>query len=158
MTKKKNAAPEGEENLQNPEQPQSELEALNEKYLRVLAEYDNYRKRSQKEHGALYAETQAATIAMFLPILDNLELAAAQNCGDEDFKKGVELILKQFQDVLEKFGVCEIENETFDPEVHNAVMHVEHETLPENAISQVLRKGYKLGDRVIRHTMVQVAN
>lgn len=139
---------------------EAEIRELNDKYIRVLAEYDNYRKRSQKERDGIYADAQAATVAQLLPVLDNLDLAEGQTCSDEEYKKGVELITKQFREMLEKLGVTEIPaaGQPFDPNLHNAVLHVEDEDLPENTISMVMRKGYIMGERVIRHAMVQVAN
>lgn len=139
---------------------QAQYQQLNDKYLRTLAEYDNYRKRSQKEREGVFGDAQAMTAGLLLPVLDNLDLALQQPCADEEYKKGVELIVKQFRDILEKMGVTEIpaQGQPFDPRYHDAVMHVEQEDLPENTVSQVLRKGYQLGDRVIRCAMVQVAN
>ena len=139
---------------------QAQYQQLNDKYLRTLAEYDNYRKRSQKEREGVFGDAQALTAGQLLPVLDNLDLALQQPCADEEYKKGVELIVKQFRDILEKMGVTEIpaQGQPFDPRYHDAVMHVEQEDLPENTVSQVLRKGYQLGDRVIRCAMVQVAN
>lgn len=160
MTKKKNA-PQDDENIDAVAAEADlaqELADQNDKYLRVLAEYDNYRKRSQKEREGIYADAQCSTINTFLQILDNLERAEVQPCKDEEYKKGIDLILKQFHELLQKFNVTEIETEMFDPELHNAIMHVEDESLPENAIAQVLCKGYKMGERVLRHAMVQVAN
>lgn len=139
---------------------QAQYQQLNDKYLRTLAEYDNYRKRSQKEREGVFGDAQALTAGQLLPVLDNLDLALQQPCADEEYKKGVELIAKQFREILEKMGVKEIpaQGQPFDPRYHDAVMHVEQEDLPENTVSQVLRKGYQLGDRVIRCAMVQVAN
>ena len=139
---------------------QAQYQQLNDKYLRTLAEYDNYRKRSQKEREGVFGDAQALTAGLLLPVLDNLDLALQQPCADEEYKKGVELIVKQFRDILEKMGVTEIpaQGQPFGPRYHDAVMHVEQEDLPENTVSQVLRKGYQLGDRVIRCAMVQVAN
>lgn len=139
---------------------QAQYQQLNDKYLRTLAEYDNYRKRSQKERESVFGDAQALTAGQLLPVLDNLDLALQQPCADEEYKKGVELIVKQFREILEKMGVKEIpaQGQPFDPRYHDAVMHVEQEDLPENTVSQVLRKGYQLGDRVIRCAMVQVAN
>lgn len=139
---------------------QAQYQQLNDKYLRVLAEYDNYRKRSQKEREGIFGDAQAMTAGLLLPVLDNLDLALQQPCADEEYKKGVELIAKQFRDILEKMGVTEIpaQGQPFDPHYHDAVMHIEQQDLPENTVAQVLRKGYQLGDRVIRCAMVQVAN
>ena len=156
-------APEQEEPAERPDplaESQAQYQQLNDKYLRTLAEYDNYRKRSQKEREGVFGDAQAMTAGLLLPVLDNLDLALQQPCADEEYKKGVELIAKQFREILEKMGVTEIpaQGQPFDPRYHDAVMHVEQEELPENTVSQVLRKGYQLGDRVIRCAMVQVAN
>lgn len=139
---------------------EAEIKELNDKYIRVLAEYDNYRKRSQKERDGIYADAQAATVAQLLPVLDNLDLAESQSCGDEEYKKGVDMIAKQFREMLGKLGVTEIPavGQPFDPNLHDAVLHVEDQDLPENTVSMVMRKGYIMGERVIRHAMVQVAN
>lgn len=154
------AAPEGAECQAEAPAPKDEMKELNDKYLRVLAEYDNYRKRSQKERESLYGDAQAAAVAQLLPVLDNLYLASQQKCADEEFKKGVDLIIKQFNETLEKMGVQEIEaqGKPFDPNLHDAVMHVENDDLPENTVAGVMRRGYVMGERVIRHAMVQVAN
>lgn len=153
----------GQEAAEQPDplaESQAQYQQLNDKYLRTLAEYDNYRKRSQKEREGVFGDAQAMTAGLLLPVLDNLDLALQQPCADEEYKKGVELIVKQFREILEKMGVKEIpaQGQPFDPRYHDAVMHVEQEDLPENTVSQVLRKGYQLGDRVIRCAMVQVAN
>ena len=137
-----------------------QLEKLNEKYLRLLAEYDNFRKRTGKERDEIYPAATANAVAKFLPVLDNFQRAAAFPHPDNDFGKGFALILKTFEEVLAGLGVEEIGTvgETFDPALHNAVMHIEDETLGENVVSQVLQKGYKIGDRIIRYAMVQTAN
>ena len=133
---------------------------LNDKFLRICAEYDNFRKRSQKEKDALYGDIKANTVTQFLPVYDNLERALKQNTEDEAYKKGVEMIMTQFCTTLEKLGVTEIEclGEKFDPTMHNAVMHVDDEEKGENEIVEVFQKGFKLGDKVIRFAMVKVAN
>ena len=133
---------------------------LNDKFLRICAEYDNFRKRSQKEKDALYGDIKANTVTQFLPVYDNLERALKQNTEDEAYKKGVEMIMTQFCSTLEKLGVTEIEclGEKFDPTMHNAVMHVDDEEKGENEIVEVFQKGFKLGDKVIRFAMVKVAN
>lgn len=136
-----------------------ETEELNEKYLRMLAEYDNFRKRSAKEREGIYADAYADALTSILPVLDNLERADA--CKESDaLAKGLELTLKSFRDTLAKMGVEEIEAEgkPFDPNFHNAVMHVEDESFGESEIVEVLMKGYKKGDKVIRYAMVKVAN
>jgi molecular chaperone GrpE len=132
-----------------------------DQFLRTAAEYDNYRKRSEREKAAVYADATAAAILEILPVEDNLERALAQKeCTVEDLRKGVEMVQAQMKACLEKLGVSEMgaEGETFDPAFHNAVMHLEDESLGENVIVQVFQKGYKLGDKVVRHAMVQVAN
>lgn len=131
-----------------------------EKYLRLCAEYDNFRKRSQKERESLYADIKADTLLKFLPVYDNLERALAQSTADEAYRKGVEMIMTQFNTTLEKLGITEIEalGKTFDPNMHNAVMHVEDENFGENEVVEVFQKGFKLNDKVIRFAMVKVAN
>ena len=129
-------------------------------YLRLLAEYDNYRKRSQKEKDNLYADVRADVVTKFLPVYDNLVRALAQATEDEAFRKGVEMIMTQFEQTLEKLGVTKIESlgQTFDPNRHNAVMHVEDSEKGENEIVEVFQEGFRLGDKVIRFAMVKVAN
>jgi len=136
------------------------LKDLNDRYLRLLAEYDNFRKRSQKEREAAYTDTVCQVLADLLPVLDNLERAMEAPTQDEAYKKGVEMTLKQFQDALSKLGVSEIDalGRPFDPALHNAVMHVEDGRCGENAVAEVFQKGYARCDRVIRHAMVKVAN
>ena len=130
-----------------------------EKYLRLCAEYDNFRKRSQKERESLYTDIKADTLLKFLPVYDNLERALAQSTADEAYRKGVEMIMTQFNTTLEKLGITEIEalGKTFDPNMHNAVMHVEDENFGENEVVEVFQKGFKLNDKVIRFAMVKVA-
>ena len=131
-----------------------------EKYLRLLAEYDNFRKRSAKERENIYTDVRMDTVTKFLPVYDNLKRALATETADEAFKKGVEMTFNQLGDVFKKLGVEEIEAEgqTFDPTLHNAVMHVDDDAYGENVIVQELEKGFKLGDKVIRFSMVKVAN
>ena len=131
-----------------------------EKYLRLCAEYDNFRKRSQKERESLYTDIKADTLLKFLPVYDNLERALAQSTADEAYRKGVEMIMTQFNTTLEKLGITEIEalGKTFDPNMHNAVMHIEDENFGENEVVEVFQKGFKLHDKVIRFAMVKVAN
>ena len=139
---------------------EKEKAGLNDKFLRICAEYDNFRKRSQKEKDALYGDIKANTVTQFLPVYDNLERALKQNTEDEAYKKGVEMIMTQFCSTLEKLGVTEIEclGEKFDPTMHNAVMHVDDEEKGENEIVEVFQKGFMLNDKVIRFAMVKVAN
>ena len=139
---------------------EKEQAALNDRYLRLCAEYDNFRKRSQKEKDALYGDIKANTVTSFLPVYDNLERALKQGTEDEAYRKGVEMIMTQFCATMEKLGVTPIDclGEKFDPALHNAVMHVDDEEKGENEIVEVFQKGFKLGDKVIRFAMVKVAN
>lgn len=139
---------------------EGQLAAANDKYLRICAEYDNFRRRSQREKDALYGDIKADTIQKFLPVYDNLERALKQGTEDEAYRKGVEMIMTQFDSTLEKLGVTVIESlgQTFDPALHNAVMHVDDEEKGENEIVEVFQQGFKLGDKVIRFAMVKVAN
>lgn len=132
----------------------------NDKYLRLAAEYDNYRKRTAKEKENTYADARLDTVKPFLEVLDNLDRGLAQFEEGDPHRQGMELICKQFRAVLEKLGVTEIEaaGQPFDPEKHNAVMHVEDENLGENIVAEVFQKGYQLGEKVIRFAMVKVAN
>lgn len=130
---------------------------------RVMADFDNYRKRTVKEKDALYSIISSEIITEFLPVIDNLEKSLATKAEDEAskaWKSGVEMIYRQFSDVLNKLGAEEIKTvgEQFDPNFHDAVMHVEDENVGENVVVEELRKGYKLKDRIIRHSMVKVAN
>ena len=131
-----------------------------DKFLRLAAEYDNYRKRSQKEKESLYTDIRSETVEKFLPVYDNLERALAQETQDAAFKKGVEMTMNQLVSVMEKLGVVSFgaAGEVFDPQLHNAVMHVEDEALGENVIAEVFQKGFKVGDKVVRFAMVKVAN
>lgn len=162
-------APETEENeeytltkeqMEALEQAARQLETTKDQYVRLTAEYDNYRKRTAKEKDALYQDAKADTIKEFLAVYDNLERAADAADNSSGHKKGLEMIFRQYQEILKKLGVTEIEaqGQPFDPERHNAVMHVEDETLGENIIAQVFQAGFMLGDKVIRHAAVQVAN
>ncbi len=140
--------------------PVAEYAALNDKYLRLCAEYDNFRKRSQKEKDSLYADIKAETLKKFLPVYDNLVRALDQSTEDEAYRRGVEMIMNQFNTTMEKLGVTEIESlgQKFDPAFHNAVMHVEDAEKGENEIVEVFQKGFLMGDKVIRFAMVKVAN
>ncbi len=139
---------------------ESQLAENEERYKRMLAEYDNYRKRCAKEREGLYADSFAAAVALFLPVLDNLERAALQQEQAEGERKGAEMIVKQFLEILEKSGVKPMgeKGESFDPLRHNAIQHIEDDSFGENQICEVLLRGYVMGDRVIRHAMVKVAN
>ena len=139
----------------------AEFDAYKEQHLRVLAEYDNFRKRTQSEKASIYNNAVSDTIQAILPIADNIQLALGQeNASADDLKKGVEMIETQIEAVFQKLGITETGKvgETFDPKLHNAVAHIEDENLGENVIAAVYQKGYLLGDRVVRHAMVQVAN
>ena len=133
-----------------------ELEETTDRLKRIVAEFENYKKRSGKEREMLYNSLLADIVSSFLPVIDNLEKAAEAKTEDENYKQGLELVLKQFKDVLAKFGVEEIKTvgETFDPEVHEAVSSVQDDTKGEKEIVQEFRKGYKIGTKVIRHSMV----
>jgi molecular chaperone GrpE len=138
---------------------QLELEEEHDKYIRLAAEYDNYRKRTQKEKEALYTDVKGETIAQLLPVYDNLERALAQNCSDEAFYKGIEMTMAQLMEIFTKLGLSAIPalGEKFDASVHNAVMQVEDTDAEENTVVEELQKGFKLGDKVIRYSMVTVA-
>ncbi len=131
-----------------------------DKYLRLAAEYDNYRKRTAKEKEAAWTEAKAQTVAAFLPVFDNLERALKQETADEAYKKGVEMTMKGLQDALAGLGVEMIPalGEAFDPNRHNAVMHVDDEGAGENTIVEVFQQGFICGDKVIRFSVVKVAN
>lgn len=138
-----------------------QLASVKDQFMRLTAEYDNYRKRTAKEKESIYQDAQIDTIKAFLPVYDNLERAAATEGGeDSPHKKGLEMIFHQYQEILGKLGVTEIPalGETFDPEKHNAVMHIDDENYGENVVAQVFQAGFMLGDRVLRHAIVQVAN
>ena len=139
------------------DESQEAYRECDDKYLRMMAEYDNFRKRSAKEKEGVYTDAYSDCIANLLPILDNLERAGGSD-NLEAVKKGLEMTAKAFADALEKMGVSEVETKTFDPNLHNAVMHVEDESLGESEIIEVFQKGYIKGDRVIRYAMVKVVN
>ena len=172
-TPEKETTPAGEksEKKKTAKKPETELRELkkqlevaekaaaeaNEKYLRMMAEYDNFRKRSAKEKEGVYADAYADCIGNILPILDNLSRAAASE-NYEAVKKGLEMTNKAFEDALSKMGITEIETKTFDPNLHNAVMHIEDDAYGEGEIVEVFQKGYRKGDKIIRYAMVKVAN
>ena len=139
---------------------QQELDELNDRYKRVLAEFENYKKRSGKERETLYNSILSDIVEVFLPIVDNLENAVKAETQDEEYRKGVELVLKQFKDILKAKGVEEIPavGETFDPSLHEAVSSIQDPEKNAQEIVQEYRKGYKIGNKVIRHSMVVVAN
>ncbi len=140
--------------------PKQEYDELEDRYKRILAEFENFKKRSGKEREGLYNTILSDVIEVILPVLDNLENASKIQTEDTEYKKGIELVLKQFKDVLTSKGVTEIKTigETFDPELHEAVSSIQDENLGVQEIAQEYRKGYKIGNRVIRHSMVVVAN
>lgn len=129
----------------------------NDKYLRILAEYDNFRKRTAKERDGIYADAYMDALKNILPIIDNIERITSFT-NDEKLSEGINLIISSMRETLEKMGVTEIEAKIFDPNLHNAVMHVEDESLEEGAIVEVYQKGYKYKDKVLRYAMVKVAN
>ena len=149
---------------QAPEETESEKDRMlaeaADKYLRLAAEYDNYRKRTAKEKDGIWTEAKAQTVAAFLPVYDNLERALKQDTADEAYKKGVELTMKGLQDALTGLGVEVIPalGETFDPNRHSAVMHVDDEEAGENTVVEVFQQGFLCGEKVIRFAMVKVAN
>lgn len=155
-------APETEETV--PEKTEAELlqeklDEANDKYLRMLAEYDNYRRRSQKERENIYSDVRADTVKKLLPVYDNLLRAATQETA-EDARKGMEAILTQFETILSGLGVTAIEavGKKFDPAFHEALLHIEDEKYGEGEIVLELEKGFKLGEKIIRFSKVQVAN
>lgn len=183
--KEEKTAPEAEnenkDNVSNPESEQTDESAktetadvsgeeykkleekckeMTDKYMRVLAEYDNYRKRTLKEKESIYPEAKAVVVEKFLDVLDNLERALQSAQADNPLYEGVSLVKKQMDDVLTALGVEQIaaNGESFDPSLHEAVMHIDDESLGENMIAEEFRKGYRIGDRVVRHSMVKVAN
>lgn len=160
MAEKENIEEKEKDNELKDMVPKQDYEELDDRYKRILAEFENFKKRSSKERDGLYNSILSDVIEVMLPVLDNLENAAKVETQDEEYKKGVELVLKQFQDVLASKGVEEIKTigETFDPELHEAVSSIQDENLGEKEIAQEYRKGYKIGSRVIRHSMVVVAN
>ncbi len=173
MGKKKNETPETEEQeVQTPEEEtvkeeNPEVEAArkaqeqeHEQYLRLAAEYDNFRKRSQREKDAIYQDAVADTAKKFLPVYDNLERALKSETADEAYKKGVEMTMTELKKIMDGLGIASFgaAGEAFDPERHNAVMHIDDEALEENVIAEVFQTGFAMGDKVIRFAMVKVAN
>lgn len=160
--------PAAEEEEKGSEKKEDELEemrrrkydVLNDQYLRTLAEYDNFRKRSQREKEAVYPAAVAKTVEKFLPVVDSFERALSFECADAEFKKGITMIYDSLLATLKDLKVEELGavGEPFDANLHNAVMHIEDASLGENVISAVLQKGYRIGERVIRYAMVTVAN
>lgn len=161
--------PEAEETVEAEEAPteltaveklQQELAEVTEKNLRLMAEYDNYRKRTSREKDAIYPEAVANTIRQILPVIDNFSRAVMATTNDESYKKGVEMTYQSLLSVLEKLGVEEFGNvgEDFDPNIHNAVMICEDGELPKDSIAEVFQKGYRMGDRILRVAMVKVVS
>lgn len=142
------------------ENQKSELEEKDDRLKRLMAEFENYKKRSSKERENLYNSIVGDIILSILPVLDNLEKAASVKTDDDNYKQGVELVLKQLREVLKQNGVTEIESvgKTFNPELHEAITSVEDENLGVQEIKEEYRKGYMIGDKVIRHSLVVVAN
>ena len=169
---KEPTAPEAAKQAETPKQPEEpkQPDALeqaraaqaqeHDQFLRLAAEYDNFRKRTQREKDGIYQDAVADTVKKFLPVYDNLERALHHETADEAYKKGVEMTLTELVKILDALGVKPFgeAGETFDPQRHNAVMHIEDETLGENVIAEVFQTGFAHGDKVIRFAMVKVAN
>ncbi|MCI8393589.1 MAG: nucleotide exchange factor GrpE [Clostridia bacterium] len=154
-----------EENMQNEtnqnvDNIQEELDNTTDRLKRLMAEFDNFKKRSAKERDLLYNSVLSDVVCKLLPVIDNLETAVNAETEDANYKQGIDLVLKQYIEVLSSFGVKQIESvgKTFDPELHEAVSMVQDDTLGEKEIKEEYRKGYMIGDKVIRHSMVIVAN
>lgn len=143
------------------EKLEKELADTKDSYMRVLAEYDNFRKRTQKEKESAYNDSKASTLALLLPIIDNFDRAIDNKTDDiEAYRKGIEMTYNQFKEIFNKLDVVSFGEvgEEFNPEIHNAVMTTENSELPENSIAAVFEKGYKMGDRVLRFASVQITN
>ena len=142
------------------EKAREELNKEHDQYLRLAAEYDNFRKRSQREKDGIYQDAVADTAKKFLPVYDNLERALKNDTADEAYKKGVEMTMSELKKILAAMGieVFGAPGDAFDPQRHNAVMHTEDESLGENVIAEVFQNGFAMGDKVIRFAMVKVAN
>ena len=151
---------EPKEKKETKKEVEADLAAEKDKYLRLLAEYDNYRRRSTREREAIYADVRCDTLKKFLPVYDSLSRALAQTPADDPARKGLEGIMNQYNTALNQLGVSEIEavGKPFDANRHNAVMHIDDENYGENVVAQVFQAGFMLGDRVLRHAIVQVAN
>ena len=137
------------------------LQDANDKHLRTLAEYDNYRKRSVREKEQAYADSKAAVLTELLPVLDNFERAAGnKDAAPADYQKGVDMIFNQFTEIFKKLGVESYgeAGDTFDPNIHSAVMHTEEDGAPENSVTDVFSKGYRLGEKMLRPAVVKVVN
>ena len=145
--------------LSEKEKLEKELAQTKDSYMRVLAEYDNFRKRTQKEKEAAYNDSKASTLALLLPVIDNFDRAIDNKTDDiEAYRKGIEMTYNQLKDIFNKLDVVSFGEigEEFNPEIHNAVMTAENPDLPENSISAVFEKGYKMGERVLRFASVQI--
>lgn len=142
------------------EEAGNKIAEADDKYLRLCAEYDNYRKRTSKEKLEIFSDSTIKCVAEFLPVLDNFERAFESECTDETFKNGMKMIYNQFNEALDKIGVKEMKalGEQFDPNLHNAIKQTEDENFGDNTICEVFQKGYMLNDKVIRHAVVAVAN
>lgn len=156
----KTTPPVGDQKSNETEQLRIQLQELNERYLRLAAEYDNYRKRSQRERECLYPDAIASAVREFLPVSDNFERAVAAECIDAEYKKGTEMTAQSLKEAfarlkVESFGTV---GDLFDPKLHNAVMHIEDEAYPKSTLAEVFQQGFKIGDRVLRVAMVKVAN
>lgn len=137
---------------------EGKLKEEQDKYMRLFAEFDNFRKRTSKEKTEAYGDAAAKTISELLPAIDNFDRALDTPCEDENFKKGIEMIFSQLSDIFAKLGVTEIEalGKPFDPNLHNAIKQVDNPDGESDVVCEVFQKGYKLGDRIIRHSMVAV--
>ena len=142
------------------EKCEAEKKELEDRYLRLMAEYDNYRRRTQKERDNIYPDAVADTLKELLPLLDNLQRALETPCADESYITGIRMIQTGFEEYLKRMGVEAFgkAGDPFDPNLHNAVMHIEDESLGKNVVAQVFQSGYRRGDRILRHAMVQQAN
>lgn len=154
------SAPEVPKEPSETEKLQKQYDEEHDRYLRLAAEYDNFRKRSQKEREALYTDIKAETVGKLLPVYDDLARALENETTDESYKKGVELTMNNLKKIMTGLGVEEFgeAGEAFDPNAHNAVLHIEDEELGENVIAQVFQKGFRIGEKVIRFAVVKVAN
>ena len=164
MDKEKEEVVNNDENIETVNQEiqkdNNEYEELNDRYKRLFAEFENYKKRSQKEKESIYGMITGDVVSSMLPVMDNLEKAAEAKSNDTQYQDGVKLVARQFQEALKSLGLEEIETigQRFDPEFHEAVSHIEDETKGEQEIVQEYRKGYRIGNKVVRHSMVIVAN
>ena len=142
------------------EQLREENKALEERHLRLMAEFGNFKNRTAKEKDNIYGDAVAGTLRELLPVLDNFQRAMESPCADEAYQKGVELIYRGLWEMMTGMGVEEIAatGVPFDPDIHNAVMHIEDDSLGKNTVAQVLQKGYRMGERILRYAMVQAAN